>query len=187
MILGYPKWIDHQDMPIWSIDAQPNGYRLLTGGGDNKIKIWNILPIIAPQDDEDSELNAHIAYLESLFDSEEEKKMKLLATLGMHSSPINCVRWNTVGSLFASASDDGTIYIWEYHGVKRGTFEDKDMFQENWQAVKYLSGHKDSKQNFNLQTSLKLHGLLMDITWPLAEQTLISTSGTLTLQAQFTF
>jgi WD40 repeat protein len=47
MILGFPKWIDHSDMPIWSIDAQPKGYRLLTGGGDNKVKIWNILPIIS--------------------------------------------------------------------------------------------------------------------------------------------
>ena len=47
MIVGFPKWVDHQDMPIWSIDAQPNGYWLVTGGGDNKIKIWNILPIIS--------------------------------------------------------------------------------------------------------------------------------------------
>lgn len=44
----------------------------------------------------------------------------------MHTSPINCVRWNHLGTLFASASDDGTIYIWEYHGLKKGTFEDRE-------------------------------------------------------------
>jgi WD40 repeat protein len=83
-------------------------------------------------------------YLESLFDLEETKYEKLLATLSMHASPINCVRWNHLGSLFASASDDGTIYIWEYHGVKKGTIEDREKYQENWVAIKYLRGHKDN-------------------------------------------
>jgi WD40 repeat protein len=96
MIVGYPKWVDHQEMPIWSIDAQPNGYRLLTGGGDNKIKIWNILPILSSKyelddtDDEESEdarERPHIKYLESLFDG--DKHEKLLATLSIHTSPIN--------------------------------------------------------------------------------------------------
>ena len=140
-------------MPIWSIDAQPKGYRLLTGGGDNKVKIWNILPIISAKhelnldtDEDVKEEKVHIDYLESLFDNEETKSQRLLATLTAHSSPINCVRWNHQGTMFASASDDGTIYLWEYHGVKRGAYENKDQVQENWVSIKYLRGHKDSKR-----------------------------------------
>lgn len=36
--------------------------------------------------------------------------------LNNHLSPVNCVRWNNVGTLFASASDDGSINLWEYFG-----------------------------------------------------------------------
>ena len=34
-------------MPINSVDVQPRGYRILTGGSDNKVCIWNLLPIIS--------------------------------------------------------------------------------------------------------------------------------------------
>ena len=33
-------------MPINSVDVQPRGYRILTGGNDNKVCIWNLLPIV---------------------------------------------------------------------------------------------------------------------------------------------
>jgi WD40 repeat protein len=40
-------WIQHGNMPINSVDVQPRGYRILTGGSDNKVCIWNLLPIIS--------------------------------------------------------------------------------------------------------------------------------------------
>ena len=46
--------------------------------------------------------------------------------------------------MFASASDDGTIYIWEYRGTKRGSFQDSNKTFEDWMAVKSLRGHKDN-------------------------------------------
>jgi WD40 repeat protein len=33
-------------MPINSVDVQPKGFRVLTGGNDNKVCIWNLLPIV---------------------------------------------------------------------------------------------------------------------------------------------
>lgn len=39
-------WIQHGNMPINSVDVQPRGYRVLTGGNDNKVCIWNLLPIL---------------------------------------------------------------------------------------------------------------------------------------------
>jgi WD40 repeat protein len=34
-------------MPILSVDAQPNGFRFVTGGSDHKVCIWNLLPAIS--------------------------------------------------------------------------------------------------------------------------------------------
>jgi len=42
-------WISHGNMPINSVDVQPRGYRILTGGSDNKVCIWNLLPIISKE------------------------------------------------------------------------------------------------------------------------------------------
>jgi WD40 repeat protein len=42
-------WIQHGNMPINSVDMQPKGFRILTGGNDNKVCIWNLLPIVKRQ------------------------------------------------------------------------------------------------------------------------------------------
>lgn len=55
--------------------------------------------------------------MESLFgDNHKKKKQRLLAVLANHSNPVNCVRWNNIGTLFASAADDGSVILWEYVG-----------------------------------------------------------------------
>lgn len=54
--------------------------------------------------------------MESLFERPEKRYQRLLASLDNHSSPVNCVRWNSVGTLFASAADNGEIFLWEYVG-----------------------------------------------------------------------
>ena len=55
--------------------------------------------------------------MESLFQNEAAKSQRLLAVLTTHNSPVNCVRWNNLGSMFASADDEGTIILWEYRGL----------------------------------------------------------------------
>lgn len=37
MIAEKPSWIRHEGMQIFSIDVQPDGLRLATGGGDHKV------------------------------------------------------------------------------------------------------------------------------------------------------
>lgn len=37
MIAEKPIWIRHEGMQIFSIDVQPGGLRLATGGGDHKV------------------------------------------------------------------------------------------------------------------------------------------------------
>lgn len=56
--------------------------------------------------------------MESLFTSEEQKQVRKLAELSNHEQPVNCVRWNPIGTFFASGGDDGRAILWEYKGIK---------------------------------------------------------------------
>ena len=47
MRIGKVNWVNHADNPIMSVDVQPNGYRFVTGGGDNYVCVWNLLPAIS--------------------------------------------------------------------------------------------------------------------------------------------
>ena len=57
-----------------------------------------------------------IRLMEGLIDTKNKRYQKLLAVLDNHTSPVNCVRWNPLGTLFVSCSDDGYIILWEYVG-----------------------------------------------------------------------
>lgn len=54
--------------------------------------------------------------MEGLFSSDEARAKRCLALLENHSGPVNCVRWNNLGTMFSSADDEGTIILWEYRG-----------------------------------------------------------------------
>lgn len=47
MRVGKINWTFHSNLPIHSIDLQPNSYRFITGGSDHKVCVWNLLPIIS--------------------------------------------------------------------------------------------------------------------------------------------
>lgn len=45
-------WVSHKKFPILSVDVQPNGYRFITGGTDNLVGVWNLLPVISAKYEE---------------------------------------------------------------------------------------------------------------------------------------
>lgn len=49
MRLGKIPWVSHKNQSILSVDAQPNGYRFVTGGSDSVLCVWNLLPVISEQ------------------------------------------------------------------------------------------------------------------------------------------
>jgi hypothetical protein len=58
-----------------------------------------------------------VKLMEDLFvDFPQKRYQRLLAVIVSHEAPVNCVRWNFVGTLFASAADDGTVILQEYMG-----------------------------------------------------------------------
>ncbi|KAF5193563.1 Hira-like protein [Thalictrum thalictroides] len=124
MIAEKPSWIKHGSMQIFSIDIQPGGLRFATGGGDHKVRIWNM----------------------KCMDAESENvqpTQRLLATLRDHFGSVNCVRWAKHGRYLASGSDDQVIQIHERKPgsgtTEFGSGEPPDV--ENWKLIMSLRGH----------------------------------------------
>ncbi|XP_019178834.1 PREDICTED: protein HIRA isoform X1 [Ipomoea nil] len=124
MIAEKPSWVKHEGMQIFSIDIQPGGLRFATGGGDHKVRIWNMKCV-----GRDMETDEFIP--------------KLLATLRDHFGSVNCVRWAKHGRYVASGSDDQVILIHERKPgsgtTEFGSGEPPDI--ENWKVAMTLRGH----------------------------------------------
>ncbi|KAI3688114.1 hypothetical protein L1987_81822 [Smallanthus sonchifolius] len=126
MIAEKPIWVQHDGMQIFSIDIQPGGLRFATGGGDHKVRIWNM------------------KYVSKVLQLDPDKpKLELLATLRDHFGSVNCVRWAKHGRYIASGSDDQVIQIHERKPgsgtTEFGSGEAPDV--ENWKIVFTLRGH----------------------------------------------
>ncbi|MFS8004913.1 putative transcription factor WD40-like family [Helianthus anomalus] len=126
MIAEKPIWVQHEGMQIFSIDIQPGGLRFATGGGDHKVRIWNM------------------KYVHKVLHLDPDKpRLELLATLRDHFGSVNCVRWAKHGRYIASGSDDQVIQIHERKPgsgtTEFGSGEAPDV--ENWKIAFTLRGH----------------------------------------------
>ncbi|GMI92251.1 homolog of histone chaperone HIRA [Hibiscus trionum] len=124
MIAEKPSWVRHEGMQIFSIDVQPGGLRFATGGGDHKVRIWNLKSVGRDLENDES-------------------TQRLLATLRDHFGSVNCVRWAKHGRFLASGSDDQVILIHERKpgsgATEFGNGEPPDV--ENWKVAMTLRGH----------------------------------------------
>ncbi|KAK7335641.1 hypothetical protein VNO80_27586 [Phaseolus coccineus] len=124
MIAEKPSWVRHEGMQIFSIDVQPGGLRFATGGGDHKVRIWNMKSVSTDIENDAS-------------------SQRLLATLRDHFGSVNCVRWAKHGRFVASGSDDQVILIHERKPgsgtTEFGSGEPPDI--ENWKVAMTLRGH----------------------------------------------
>lgn len=60
---------------------------------------------------------------------------------------MNCVRWNNIGTLFASASDDGCVVLWEYVGEIAATSFQKYSMQSMTQTNNKKMGLFETNDN----------------------------------------
>ncbi|GMI74318.1 homolog of histone chaperone HIRA [Hibiscus trionum] len=124
MIAEKPSWVRHEGMQIFSIDIQPGGLRFATGGGDHKVRVWNM-----------ESVGRNLG--------KDESTLRLLATLRDHFGSVNCVRWAKHGRFVASGSDDQVIQIHERKPgsgtTEFGSGEPPDV--ENWKVAMTLRGH----------------------------------------------
>lgn len=110
----------HNDnQPIYLVDFQPPHRdqqlkRLVTGGGDNNIRIWQL----------------HIR-------EGNAPTIDYVSTLRKHTQAVNVVRFNSRGDLLATASDDGTLMLWRRSPtiIKELDDDEDDNPLESWQVV----------------------------------------------------
>ncbi|CAI5760069.1 unnamed protein product [Candida verbasci] len=111
----------HNDnQPIYSIDYQPNSQdfkRLITGGGDNNIRIWKFL---------------------------ENDSIEYLSTLSKHTQAVNVVRFNPQANIIASAGDDGTILLWIKSDTIIKDLESSDQQFEDLESWKVVTSLRSS-------------------------------------------
>lgn len=103
---------------IYSVGTQPGkpgerSARLVTGGGDNNVRIWKV-----NYNEEGSDVFG----------------VEILSSITKHTQAVNCVRFNSTGDLLATASDDGTIMIWEMSDTVVQEFgqDVDDDIKESW-------------------------------------------------------
>ncbi|KAG7663729.1 CAC2 [[Candida] subhashii] len=116
----------NESQPIYSVDFQklnennkPISGRLVTGGGDNNIRMWKLI---------------------SLGDSKQHS-VEYLSTLHKHTQAVNVVRFNPAGNVLASAGDDGTLMLWKLSDTIVKDFEndeEDDELKESWQVAAQL-------------------------------------------------
>ncbi|HBE19048.1 MAG TPA: hypothetical protein DEG17_04075 [Cyanobacteria bacterium UBA11149] len=108
---------------IWDVDFSPDGNTLVSGSGDNTIKLWNINPDCTPvgklmEMSEASGLEAKNFHPNQEFSLECAPPK----TLKGHHGEVFSVAFSPDGKLIASGSADNTIKIWNRDGSLRFTF-----------------------------------------------------------------
>ncbi|AET38404.1 Cac2p Ecym_2695 [Eremothecium cymbalariae DBVPG len=113
----------HESQPIYSLAFQPcsrdsgsESPRLVTAGGDNKVRIWQL------------NLGKEEPYKVETID--------FLSSLTQHEQAVNVVRFNHLGDILATAGDDGLLLLWKKNdtivkqfGVDEEEFAD---FKMSW-------------------------------------------------------
>ncbi|KAK6459859.1 WD40-repeat-containing domain protein [Scheffersomyces coipomensis] len=129
-----------ENMPVYSVAFQPQTgsnlipNRLVTGGGDNNIRIWKIDHKHIPTNQIDQQPQQL---------SSSQTKVEYLSTLKKHTQAVNVVRFNHKGHLLATAGDDGTLMIWRLSDKIIKSFEDQGEDEdeddvESWEVVLQL-------------------------------------------------
>jgi protein HIRA/HIR1 len=96
VVLYKPAFVKHDgEAPIFSVDCHPDGTRLATAGGDQKVSLWALGPVKNREVEGDPNVK------------------RKLATLSDHFNTVNCVRFSKNGRWLASGSTDTNIFLYE--------------------------------------------------------------------------
>lgn len=124
-----PDWINHNGLPIYSIDIHPDGSRVATGGqGDDsgRVVIWNMAPVVHEEEENDD-------------------IPRMLCQLDNHLACVNCVRWSGSGKYLASGGDDKLVMVWSMSKSlgQNSIFGSKGKVNvEGWRCVHTLRAHQ---------------------------------------------
>lgn len=121
----------NETKPVYSVQYQPNGPRVVTAGGDNNLRVWQVTDGKKNDDATDVPDGAPVPVT--------PLEVAYWLTLAKHTQAVNVARFNLKGDILASGGDDGKIFLWKLAppGTKpeMGTAEADDDAVEQWQVV----------------------------------------------------
>lgn len=79
MWVAQPEWVSHEGSPVFSIDIHPDGSRVVTGGADGAIRVWNMAPLRDARMETDPSVPKVLAVMQT-------------------EATVNAVAWNPKGS-----------------------------------------------------------------------------------------
>ncbi len=120
MLVDKPPWVVHDRAcgQLYGVDVCVDGVRFATAGGDHKVKIWALPPVLHAAAEQDV------------------STPRLLATLAEHFGPVNTLRFSCSGRRLATGSDDKLVLVHELRaGAPKAVFGAAGPpAVENWQA-----------------------------------------------------
>nr|CAG8457315.1 13736_t:CDS:10 [Entrophospora candida] len=128
----------HEQQAIYSAHFQPgNTGRLVTGGGDYNVRIWQLIK-------KENDL----------------PKVIYMSTLKRHTGTVNVVRFSPKGDILATAGDDGFIILWKLDGLKE--INNKKLLN-----LESDDSDSDHEQNFHKPIAILRGSLaeIYDLSW----------------------
>lgn len=104
--------------------------RLVTGGGDNHIRIWRL--------DNDWSVN----YTDSNDEDNYGPRVTYLSTLVKHTQAVNSVKFSPDG-LLASCSDDGSVIVWQKSPTLIKNIDNEFDDVESWTVLKLIRSNAE--------------------------------------------
>ncbi len=91
---------------VTSVSWSPDGTRLVSGGKDKTVRVWDITSLLAG--------------------TGPAKQIHLLLA---HTQPLTAVAWSSNPSLIASAGEEGSVWIWELSRTQQGEDDARALHQ----------------------------------------------------------
>lgn len=150
----------HESQPVYSLTFPPRSQydpqlpKLFTAGGDNKIRIWNLNTVTSPT-------NAQCSKIDTI---------DFLASLQQHEQAINVIRFNSTGTILASAGDDGQILLWKRNknGASKNNNNNVPFGSTVEEPTTQDNNNGDSNESWFVWKRLRFHSHaseIYDLTW----------------------
>lgn len=148
-ILKLP-WLSHRaenkTVECYALDINRSSTKLASGGLDGKVKVWDLVLILACQNTDENESESLVRRMEA----STARLERPLASMSRHNGVVTCVKFSPDGRFLASGLDDKIVLIWEKDDestARPKQFGETEPDLEHWTVRKRLVAHDNDVQD----------------------------------------